>query len=376
MRAFWLAVVTAAVAVMTFAGGASAQSPNVATLKVMSEGDLYPRGHYRFVVHSEKVGRDFAVTVTMPAAYAQYGQPATKAAAIYALDNGYDVAGPIAQMLSRTGVMAPAYVVSIGYIEGQPKMRATDYRWQDFGDGSGGPAFLEFLMSELRPFLEARYPLDPARAVLFGHSYGGVFTVNTLAERPKAFSGYIIGSASQISDTLVANLRKAARQADGVRVFIAVGGSEGQSMVDFANRVEAALSVKGSVVKVTNHVYVGETHTAYYPQMAAAAFEWVLPPLPPRAPGRALSAAQYALIVGDYRTDDGRIINISNASSKTMIGVIGVPGYTELVPETPRSFFVKGLDLPVVTFEGPAGEPAAAMVVLLDGKPTRAVRVK
>jgi predicted alpha/beta superfamily hydrolase len=227
MRAFWLAAIAAVGAVASFAASASAQ-----TLKVVSEADLFPQGHHRFIVHSEKVGRDFAVTVTMPVAYAIYGQPATKVAAIYALDNGYDIAGPLAQMLSRTGIMAPAYVVSIGYIEGQPNMRATDYQWKDDWQGSGGAAFLQFLTNELRPFIEARYPLDPDRAVLFGHSYGGVFTTNALAVNPKSFHGYIIGSTSQISDELVERLEKAAPKANGVRVFIAAGGAEGPNVID------------------------------------------------------------------------------------------------------------------------------------------------
>ena len=157
MRAFWLAVVTALAAFASFAASASAQSPQVMGLKVVSEADLAPQGHYRFIVHSEKIDRDFAVTVTMPVAYAKFGPPATKVAAIYALDNGYDIAGPLAQMLSRSGAMSPAYVVSIGYVEGQPNMRQTDYTYQ----GPGAEAFRQFLTSELRPFIEARYPLDP-----------------------------------------------------------------------------------------------------------------------------------------------------------------------------------------------------------------------
>jgi predicted alpha/beta superfamily hydrolase len=372
MKTFGLAAIAAVASFASFAGSASAQ-----TLKVVSEADLFPPGHHRFVVHSDKVDRDFAVTVTMPVAFAIYGPPTTKVAAIYALDNGYDICGPLAQMLSRTGVISPAYVVSIGYVEGQPNMRAADYTFDfgGFGLDPGGPAFLQFLTTELRPLLEARYPLDPGKAVLFGHSYGGVFTVNALAENPKAFFGYIIGSASQISDTLVERLVRAAPKADGVRVFLAAGGAEGQYMIDFENRVAAALSVKGSAVKVETRVYAGESHTAYYPQMASAAFEWLLPPSTERK-AVTLSAAQYVRLTGDYRTGDGRIINFSHSSNKTMIGIIGTPGYTELSAETERSFFVKGLDLPIVTFEGPDDKPATAMTVMLGGKPTRAVRVE
>jgi predicted alpha/beta superfamily hydrolase len=363
MKTFWLAAIVAIAAAASFAASASAQA-----LKVVSEADLFPLGNHRFIVHSDKVGRDFAVTVTMPVAFAKYGPPATKVAVIYALDNGYDVAGPIAQMLSRTTDMSPAYVVSIGYIEGQPNMRGTD----DSHQGGGGAAFQQFLTSELRPFIEARYPLDPNKAVLFGHSAGGTFAANVLAQSPKAFFGYIIGSPGDGVD--VERLAKAAPKADGVRVFLAVGGAENETMLSNEKQVAAALSVKGSAVKLESRVFAGEGHTAYYPALASTAFHWLVPPSPSRT-AVPLPEAGYARVVGDYKTEDGRIINISHASNKTFIAIIGVPGYTELDAESPQSFFVRGLYLPV-TFEGPADKPATALNVSLGGAPTRAVRQK
>jgi predicted alpha/beta superfamily hydrolase len=44
--------------------------------------------------------------------------------------------------------------------------------------GSGeGPKFLAFLKSELIPLIEANYRADPARRILGGHSFGGLFTL-------------------------------------------------------------------------------------------------------------------------------------------------------------------------------------------------------
>jgi predicted alpha/beta superfamily hydrolase len=371
MRTFCLVAVMAAAVVAAFATSASAQA-----LKVVSEADLFLQGHHRFIVHSNRIGRDFAVTVTMPVAYSVYGPPATKVAAIYALDNGYDVAGPIAQMLSRTGVLSPAYVISVGYVEGQPNMRAKDDEYLDLTEGEGGVAFQKFLTSELRPFIEARYPLDPAKAILFGHSLGGVFAANVLAQTPKAFSGYIIGSPSvQTDGSVIERLAGAAPKAVGVSVFLAVGDAEPRFMIDGAKQVEAALSVKGSVVNLKSHVYAGEGHINYYPQLTSEAFEWLLPALPSRAPA-SLPEEAFARIAGTYKTDDGRVIKITrypDGPGKTVIAALGVPGQTELTAETPQRFYLKGLDLPV-TFEGAIDKPAVA--VLLGGVPKRAVRQK
>ena len=55
----------------------------------------------------------------------------------------------------------------------------------------GGAAnFLEFIEKELVPYVEANYPVTHFRT-LIGHSYGGLFTLYALAERPTLFKNYL-----------------------------------------------------------------------------------------------------------------------------------------------------------------------------------------
>src|SRR5690348_14144691 len=90
-----------------------------AQVTVVSQAAYSPAGVQQFVLSSRKLGRDFVVVVTPPGAPIVPGmKPPTnnqKLAVIYALDGGYGVVGPIAQMLSASGVAAPTYVVSISY---------------------------------------------------------------------------------------------------------------------------------------------------------------------------------------------------------------------------------------------------------------------
>lgn len=60
----------------------------------------------------------------------------------------------------------------------------------------GGAVFLDFLLQTLRPHLQRRLPLDPARQALAGHSLGGLFTLHALRTRPDAFQTYIASSPS------------------------------------------------------------------------------------------------------------------------------------------------------------------------------------
>jgi predicted alpha/beta superfamily hydrolase len=366
-----------------FSPASIAQTPPA--LKIVSESDYVTPGQRRLVVHSEKAGHDFVITVTTPPAYGSYvGMPTNVAAAghrfpaIYALDAGYGVAGSVAQMMTGTGIIEAAYVVSVGYPDGQPNQRNSDYLHHSTDRdgqtlGGGGAAFQAFLSDELRPLLESRFPLDPARAILFGHSFGGLFAANTLAESPQAFSGYIIGSASVWADPmLVERLRKAAPKGDGRRVFIAVGGAEEARMVEGFNQVASALSAPGSTFKVEKRIFAGEGHVNYYPQLAPVAYEWLLPPAAKRV-AVTVPAAALDRVVGEYVVTDGRIVGIMRKDGKLNIRITGVPGQTELKAETSERFFIEGVDVTVV-FEGAPDRPASGLTFSIGGSQTHATR--
>lgn len=60
-----------------------------------------------------------------------------------------------------------------------------------FSPGNGGAdAFLAFISDELIPYVEKNYRTRPYR-ILVGHSFGGLFAIHTLIEKPKLFNAYI-----------------------------------------------------------------------------------------------------------------------------------------------------------------------------------------
>lgn len=263
-----------------------AAAPAHAQLKVTSDAPAAPAGVQRMAMHSGTTGLDYVVTITAPPTEV-LGVRATRPAsqklpAIYALDGGYGIAGPLAQMMASEGLMASAYIVAIGYPEGDSTSRNTDYlyrpRAEPTGDiGGGGARFETFLTKELRPYLEKRYPLDPSRAILFGHSFGGLFAANVLASDPAPWSGYIIASPSTPSDLDVfVDLPKAAAASKGKRAFVAVGGKELAQMTAGAAKVASILKTAGLVVE--SRTFENEGHISYYPALVPAAFAWILPP--------------------------------------------------------------------------------------------------
>lgn len=69
------------------------------------------------------------------------------------------------------------------------------YRRLDCAMG-GADRFLAFIEDELKPLVEAEYPVDRRRQALFGHSFGGLFALYALFTRPGSFGTYVSASPS------------------------------------------------------------------------------------------------------------------------------------------------------------------------------------
>ncbi|UOQ72203.1 alpha/beta hydrolase-fold protein [Hymenobacter cellulosilyticus] len=107
-------------------------------------------------------------------------------------------------------------------------------RWDGAEDrtlnlSGGGEKFLNFLETELLPYIEAKYPTVPYR-LLVGHSLGGLAVLNTLATRPKLFNAYLAIEPSLWWDnTLVLHKLNTAvvqRKFTGQKLFLAVAHTE------------------------------------------------------------------------------------------------------------------------------------------------------
>lgn len=100
-----------------------------------------------------------------------------------------------------------------------------DPRFRGMG---GAAAFRAFLKAELLPKLGAELHLDPARRSLFGHSHGGLFTVDTLLSEPGMFATHVAASPSLWAATAHLDSLLAAPPADGAypRLILTVGSAE------------------------------------------------------------------------------------------------------------------------------------------------------
>ncbi len=172
---------------------------------VRTVSDLYR--FERFELDSTDGLRHYQVQVAVPRAVAPFaGFPVA-----YLLDGNAAFAALTQERLHPLEGK-PLVMVGIGYRNGRPfdvEARAFDYtppvpKLSDehnvdaaFGRATGGAErMLDLIETRIKPGVQARAAIDLHRQALWGHSYGGLFTLYTLLMRPDAFRTYAAADPS------------------------------------------------------------------------------------------------------------------------------------------------------------------------------------
>ncbi|WP_130802072.1 alpha/beta hydrolase [Acinetobacter ihumii] len=171
--------------------------------------DLQRKGTIQqFSMKSKYTPNEYFIQVYIPYTAA----PKTGYPVLYMLDGNavFNNASSIAQSLdggSEKMGLDPVVIVTIGYpsdTQFSGQQRALDYtplpkntpqkdeRYQ-YG---GAENFLKFIQNELKPRIQQSIEINPQQQTLFGHSFGGLFTLNTLFKHPQSFNRYVAASPS------------------------------------------------------------------------------------------------------------------------------------------------------------------------------------
>ncbi|WP_231755278.1 alpha/beta hydrolase [Bordetella sp. N] len=168
--------------------------------------------YYRFEKHrldSADGKRHYRIEIAIPKTPA----PAGGYTALYMLDGNAAMATLTDADLQAMSGAQPPVLVAIGYdvnTRNDVVSRAYDYTPpvrdaqgklvpapQERGrEGGGADVFLDFINQQVRPLARTRAALDPKREMLWGHSYGGLFTLHVLFTQPRSFTTYIAGDPS------------------------------------------------------------------------------------------------------------------------------------------------------------------------------------
>jgi predicted alpha/beta superfamily hydrolase len=141
----------------------------------------------------------------------------------------------------------------------------------------GAPRFLSFICDELVPFIESEYQVSDQVRALGGYSYGGLFSLYAMFERPGAFQRYFAGSPSIHYASGVMFDREKAFAASHkdlpARLFISVGGLEEEEFKASVKKMADVLESRNYPnLDMRTHVFGGEFHASGYAASVMRAF--------------------------------------------------------------------------------------------------------
>ncbi|WP_229779307.1 alpha/beta hydrolase [Pseudomonas matsuisoli] len=166
--------------------------------------------HYRFShfdLDSVDGERHYRIWVAEP----KRDAPPSGYPVIYLLDGNAALATLDEALLSEMSRAEPPVIVAIGYatdLRFDTTARAYDYTPQLPGGqpvvddivrerkGGGADTFLDLIEGQIKPRVSSIAPVDLKRQTLWGHSYGGLFTLHALFTRPQSFQSYVAADPS------------------------------------------------------------------------------------------------------------------------------------------------------------------------------------
>jgi len=103
------------------------------------------------------------------------------------------------ELLTDSGIIPPMIIVGIESLDRSRDLTPSNAGQDVYGgagnsgipQSGGAPKFLQFIESELIPFVESNFRVHPYR-LLEGHSFGGLFSTYALMEKPDIFDAFII----------------------------------------------------------------------------------------------------------------------------------------------------------------------------------------
>lgn len=301
-------------------------------------------------ITSSIVGQEYDLYINLPRGYQDTSK---KFPVLFLLDGQWDF--PLVNAVYGEQYydgFVPAFV-TVGITWGGIKPNYDSLRGRDLTptnikqmpQSGNAPKFLSFIKNELIPFIESNYRVMSDDRTLMGSSLGGLFTLYTLFHETELFSRYVLTSPSiawdnQILYTYENDYAKNHSKLSA-KVFLGVGGLEGQEVLDCEKFVGQLRSRNYGGLDLTMKVIEGIGHSGGKAEGYTRGLQAVF-----ARPSIALSPEVLQQYVGKYQAAAGFTIEILKKENTLALVPPGGVGLV-LSPQSENDFYLKGMYLSV-----------------------------
>ncbi|UHQ56854.1 MULTISPECIES: alpha/beta hydrolase [Microbulbifer] len=208
-----------------------------------------------------------------PVLYMHDGQNLFDNATAYAREWGVD------ETLNRLAAETGLELIVVGIDHGNERRihELVPFDHPEYGPAEG-QAYLEFIVNQLKPLVDARFRTLPDRlhTAIMGSSLGGLMSHYALLQHPETFSrAGVFSPAYWIAPQFHALARDTAR-GDDTRLYLLVGGAEGDEMVQGYRDMERLLGQQRPAGSWRARLVEGAGHNeAFWREEFARAVRWL-----------------------------------------------------------------------------------------------------
>jgi predicted alpha/beta superfamily hydrolase len=228
-----------------------------------------------FTLHSPETNTTYSLFVAKPASPGPWP-------VVLGMDGDFSFSEHVD--LRAALAVTPVIFIGVGYGAGfgsRANKRGRDYTpvaHSDEPDSGGADAFLQFLTGTLWPELTQRFPVDPSRRGLAGHSLGSLLVLHALFQ-PKPFFTHFLASAPSVwwADRAIleqaAALRAKQKDLPG-RLFLCAGEEDSKSMMSDLTLLETQLAARPFTgLEIISRRFSGRNHFDVVPDAYATGLQ-------------------------------------------------------------------------------------------------------
>ncbi|TDD99323.1 alpha/beta hydrolase [Flavobacterium cellulosilyticum] len=302
-----------------------------------------PGSKVRKITSKIVIGQEYELQISLPSGYETSGK---KYPVVYLMDSQWDF--PLVNSIYGEqyfdGFIPELIIVGVtwgGINPNADSLRVRDYTPTNVAtmkQSGGADQFLNFMKTELFPYIDTNFKTDKENRTLMGCSLGGLFTLYTLLTHTDMFSSYVAATPAIAWDnTVLYQFEKEFTQktiTKPIKLFMTVGDVE-KGKETFEKFSAFILNKKFSNLYTTSKVLENTGHSGTKSETYSRGLQYIF-----ERNNLDLTSDVLNQYKGDYQFPNGDIMSITNEKKHLVCSYLN-HNKLQLLANTERHFYAK-----------------------------------